>query len=150
MTDTDRVLLTAAVLSSLAVATFAWKVLRTDVGDPDRLIGELRLSQWGAALLAGVAGVPVGLALLSPLAATAGLEAALGVIIIGAAGLILQRDPRDALALVAGGFILHALIDLAHRPGWLSQDLAPHSYVAGCATYNVCLAALCFAVRRRP
>ena len=141
-------LLTAAILSGVAVLTFAWTVARTDAGDPNRLIGELRLAQWVATLLAGVGAIPIGLAVMSS-TATAGFDVAFGVIMIGAAGLILQREPGDALSLLARAFVFHALIDLAHRPGWLSPDTAPRWYIVGCAVYNVGLAAICFGVRRR-
>jgi hypothetical protein len=42
MTDTARVLLTAAVLSAGVITILAWQVIRTDVTAPGRLIGELR------------------------------------------------------------------------------------------------------------
>ena len=91
MTDTARVLLTAAALSGVAVTTFAWRLLRTDANTPARLVGELRLAQWASILLAGVGAVPVGLAVMAPTAATAGIDAALGVVVVGVAGLIFQR-----------------------------------------------------------
>ena len=47
-------------------------------------------------------------------------------------GLVLLREPREGLFLVAAGFVLHALVDIAHRPGWLSPDLAPRWYVVHC------------------
>jgi hypothetical protein len=40
-------------------------------------------------------------------------------------------------------------VDIAHRPGWLSPDLAPRWYIVGCASFNVYLAALCYLARRR-
>ena len=60
MTDTARVLLTAAVLSGVTMATFAWRVMRTDPSHPDRLVGELRLAQWAAVLLTAIGAIPIG------------------------------------------------------------------------------------------
>ncbi|MFI5178905.1 MAG: hypothetical protein ACHQO8_10095, partial [Vicinamibacterales bacterium] len=77
------------------------------------------------------------------------LDAAIGVGFMLVAGLILLRDPREGLAIAAAAFVLHALVDIAHRPGWLSPDLAPRWYVVGCASNNVLIAALCYWARRR-
>jgi hypothetical protein len=149
MNDTVRVLLAAAVLSLAAIATLAWRITRADPTQAERLIGELRLAQWAAVLLAGVSAVPIGLAVAHVADLMSNLDAALGVVLVGLAGIVLQREPREGLLLVAGGFVLHALLDIAHRPGWLSADLAPRWFTVGCATYNVCLAAICYWVSRR-
>jgi hypothetical protein len=149
VTETARVLLTAAILSAITVSTFAWKISRIDPEEPARLIGELRLAQWGAVLLAAVGAIPLGMSLGSgvPLAGT--IDAAVGVVFVGLAGLSLQRDPREGLLLVSGVFVLHALVDISHRPGWLATDLVPPWYTVGCAVYDVYLAAVCFWARRR-
>ncbi|MCC7042669.1 MAG: hypothetical protein IT183_02325 [Acidobacteria bacterium] len=149
MSDTARVLLTAAVLSAIALASFAWRVTRIDTDDTDRLIGELRLMQWAGVMLAAVSAIPIGLALAAPAAPLAHLDITLAAMFIGLAGLVLQRDPREGLLLACAGFFAHALIDIAHRPGWLAPDLAPRWYTIGCAIYNVFLAGWCFWVRRR-
>ena len=144
MNETGRVLLAAAALSLAAIATLAWRITRTDPGEPDRLIGELRLAQWAAVLLAAVGALPIGIAVARLGDATANLDAAVGAVLVGLAGIVLQREPREGLLLLTAAFVLHALVDLAHRPGWLSTDFAPRWFTAGCATYNVCLAALCY------
>jgi hypothetical protein len=143
------VLLTAAVLSAIALASFAWRVTRIEIDDTDRLIGELRLMQWAGVMLAAVSAIPIGLALAVPSAPLAHLDIMLAAMFIGLAGLVLQRDPREGLLLACAGFFAHALIDIAHRPGWLAPDLAPRWYTIGCAIYNVFLAGWCFWVRRR-
>jgi len=148
VSDPARVLLTAAVLSLLTVVMLAWRVRRADADEPARLIGALRLAQWSAVLLASVGAIPIGLALTAQTDSTGGMDAALGIVTIGTAGFMLLRDPREALTLLSGAFVLHALIDLAHRPDWLSPAIAPRSYLVGCAIYNVCLAAICFGARR--
>jgi hypothetical protein len=149
MSETGRVLLAAAVLSLAAVTTLAWRITRLDPSGPERLIGELRLAQWAAILLAAVGALPLGIAVARLGDATASLDVAAGAVLVGMAGIVLQREPREGLLLVAGSFVAHALIDLAHRPGWLSPDFAPRWFTAGCASYNVCLAALCYWGRRR-
>ncbi len=148
MTDTARVLLTAAVLSALVMSTFAWRVTQIDAEDTDRLIGELRLAQWAAVLLAGISGIPIGLAIAGT-ASLANLDAAFSVIFVGVAGMVLQREPREALLLASAGFVGHALLDIGHRPGWLSPEMAPRWFSIGCALYNVYLAAICYWARRR-
>jgi hypothetical protein len=142
-------MLTAGVLSGLVISTFAWRVTRTDPEETDRLIGELRLAQWMAVLLAGVSGITLGLALARPAVPLANVDAAVSIVFIGLAGIVLQRDPRDGLLLASIGFLLHALVDIAHRPGWLPTDLAPRWFTVGCAVYNIYLAAWCFWARRR-
>ncbi len=77
------------------------------------------------------------------------LDASLGVVFVGLGGIVLQREPRDGLLLAMGLFLVHALINIAHRPGWLSTDVAPHWFTVGCAIYDVYLAGLCFWVWRR-
>jgi hypothetical protein len=149
VTDTARVLLTAAVLSGVAISTFAWRVTQLDPEETARIIGELRLAQWMAVIFAGLCGVPIGLALAQPALPLAHLDIALSVAFIGVAGFVLQRDPREGLLVASLAFIAHALIDIAHRPGWLPPDLSPHWYTAGCATFNVYLAGWCFWTRRR-
>lgn len=149
VTDTARVLLTAAILSATALATFAWRVTRIDAEESSRLIGELRLMQWAGVMLAGVSSIPIGLALAASAAPLAHIDIALAATFVGLAGLVLQCDPREGLLFACAGFLAHALIDIAHRPGWLSPDLAPRWYTIGCAVHNVFLAAVCYWARRR-
>lgn len=149
MTDTGRVLLTAAVLSLTAIGALAWRVGRTDPTQPERLVGELRLAQWAAILLAATGAIPIGLAVGLPSMPGGHLDAAIGVVFVLLSGVVLLREPREGLLLVVAGFVLHALIDIAHRPGWLSPDLAPRWYIVGCATYDIVIAAMCYWARRR-
>lgn len=149
MNDTARVLLTGALLSGAAISMFAWRVTQLDPDEADRLIGELRLAQWMAVVLAGVSGIPIGIALSRLDVPLAHLDAALSVAFIGVAGFVLQRDPREGLLVASLGFIAHALVDIAHRPGWLPPDLSPRWFTAGCAVFNVYLAGWCFWARHR-
>lgn len=144
MTDTARVLVTAAVLSGGAMAWIALRVRAADSSDPARLIGQLRLSQLGALLLAAIGAMSIGLAQNASGHPLVHLDAAIGVAFVGIAWVVVHRDPREGLLLVVGAFVLHALIDLAHRPGWLSPEIASRGVLVGSAVYDVCLAAVCY------
>jgi hypothetical protein len=149
MTDTARVLLAAAVLSVSAFAAFAWRVARTDPSQPERLIGELRLAQWAAVLLASVGSAALGFAAAQPAVSLGTIDVTIAVTYVLLGGLILLREPRAGLLVAALGFLAHALLDLAHRPGWLSDELMPRWYIAGCAAWDLALSAICFWTRRR-
>jgi hypothetical protein len=149
MSDIARVLLTAAILSASALSTYAWRLTRLDSSDPNRVIGELHLAQWAALLLAAIGGIPIGIAVARETVTAGTLDVSIGLVFILLAGYVQRREPRDALLLAAIGFVLHALTDIAHRPGWLATGLTPRWYVVGCAVYDVYLAALCYWARRR-
>jgi len=150
VTETARIVLTAALLSGIGLGAFAWRVMRTDPEAPQRLIGQLRLAQFAAIVLAGVAAIPIGLAIGAAPGGATHLDAAIGVGFLLAAGYVLLREPRDALGIASASFVAHALVTLAHRPGWLQPSLAPRWYLVGCAIYDVYLAGVCFLARRRP
>jgi hypothetical protein len=149
LSETVWVVAVAAALSAVTVSTLAWRIARVDGNTPDRLIGQLRLARWAATLLAAVGGISIGLAAARPDVPFGNADAALGVVFIGLAGIVLQRDPRDGLLLAAGSFVLHALVNIGHRPGWLSPEIAPHWYTVACAVYDVYMAGLCYWVRRK-
>ena len=149
MTDTARVLLTASVLSISVAWVFALRLRRLEATDPARVVGELRLAHWAAVLLASLGGIPIGLAVAGSAIPLAHLDATIGLATAVLAGIVLNREPPQALRLASAGFIAHALLQLAHRPGWLPADLAPIWYTAGIATYDLCMAAICFWAPRR-
>lgn len=149
MIEPARVLLVAAVLALSALAAFAWPVGRAESGSPERLIGQLRLAQWAAILLASGASIAVGLALTSAEGPILNLDVTVGVAAVVLTGVVMQSEPRTALTLVAVGSALHALTMLAHRPGFLSPTALPRWFVAGCAVYDVVLGGMCFWARRR-
>ena len=143
-------LLTAGVLSLAAAVMFVARLQRLDGTDPARLIGQLRLAQWVAVALAMLGGAPIGLAVVtSATDPLAHLDLALGIGFVLTAGLVLHRDPVQALRLAAAGFMAHALVQIAHGRGWLTPGLAPMWFIAGCASYDVALAAVCFWAARR-
>jgi hypothetical protein len=149
MTETARALLTAAVLAASALTVFAWRVTRLAPDDPHRLIGQLRLAQWAALALAATGGASIGLAVAHAAVPLAVLDLTLGVAFVVVGGLVLIREPQPALLLVAAAFVVHALTDIAHRPGWLAVEVAPRWYVVGCAAWDAYVAALCYWARRR-
>jgi hypothetical protein len=149
MSETARVLMVAAILAAAGLAAYAVRVLQQDPAEPARLIGELRFSQWAALLLATAGGAWVGIAAAHPPAAMGGVEITLAIATILLAAWTLHMDTRQALVVLGIAFVAHALIDTAHRPGWLATDLAPRWFTVGCAVHNVFMAAVCYGLRRR-
>lgn len=149
MNDTARVLLVAAVLSAAAVARLAWRLQREEPDSPERLIGELRLARWLAVLVCGLGAMTSGLAVGSPSASLANVDAAAGLLIVGVSGLILQREPPEGLLIATIVSVALAVWNLAHRPGWLDDGDGLAWYRMGAATYAVCLASVSYLSRRR-
>lgn len=139
---------TAAIAFAALAAGLTYLAVRTaaiPVNAPERLIAELRLAQIAALLLAMAAGAYVGLAVAHEARPGVGLDIALavGFFIVAAATLI--RDPRHALTILALAFAAHAVVDVAHRPGWpLPDGVAPRWYSIGCAVYDAYIGALCY------
>jgi hypothetical protein len=147
VSDTARALLTFALLSSTALGVYVRKLSRLDSGGPDRLVGQLRLAQWAALVLAAMGSVPIGSTIAHEAAPLGTLEVTLGLAFIVAAAVVLLREPREALLLAAGAFVLCALVTLAHRPSGL-PPIAPGWYTAGSAIYALFFAAVCYWARR--
>ncbi len=129
-------------------AGLTWQALRTaavPVNSPERLVSELRLAQMAALLLALTAGAYIGLAVAHEARPGVGFDIALAVGFFVAAATTLVRDPRQALTILALAFAAHAILDVAHRPGWpLPDGVAPRWYSIGCAVYDVYIGALCY------
>ncbi len=129
-------------------AGLTWYAVRTTgipTSSPDRLVAELRLAQFAALLLAMMAGVYVGFAVLNESTRGVGLDIALAIGFLVVAATTLVRDPRQSLVIVALAFAAHALLDVAHQPGGLlPHDIAPRWYLIGCAIYDLYIAALCY------
>src|SRR5512138_1057151 len=122
----------AAGLTVLAMRTAA-----IPANAPERLIAELRLAQIAALLLVMAAGAYVGLAVAHEARPGVGLDIALAVGFFVVAAATLVRDPRQALTMLALAFAAHAVVDVAHRPGWLLPDaVAPRWFSIGCAVYD--------------
>ena len=151
MTEGFRTLLVAAIALSAGFALQAIRTAAIAVNSPDRLVAELRLAQIAALLLTLGAGAYLGFAAAHDASAGVGLDVALAGGFFVLAGYTLTCDPRQALTLLALGFGAHALLDIAHRPGVLPEDITPRWYAIGCATYDVIMGALCYLpILRRP
>jgi hypothetical protein len=143
---TEGVRTIALAFAALGLS-FGWLSLRTasiPATAPERLVAELRLSQFAALLLAMTAGAYVGIAVVYEDTPGVGLDVAfsVGFFVIAAAAML--RDPRQALTILAAAFAAHAAIDVAHRPGLLPAEIAPRWYLIGCAAYDVSIGALCY------
>lgn len=144
MTEGLRTILFAA--AGLA-SWFAWQSIRTSsvpTSSPERLVGELRLAQIGALLLALSAGTSVGVAAAHPSQLGIGLDVALAVGFFVVAAVTLVQDPRYSLTVLALAFAAHAVFALAHRPGLLPVGVVPTWYTIGSAVYDVVIGAVCY------
>lgn len=133
----------------LAIAAgFTWQAFRTatiPVQSPERLVAELRLAQFAALLLVLVAGPYIGMAVVFDSQLGVGFDVALAIGFFVVAAVTLVHEPRMALTVLAFAFAAHAVLDIAHRPGWpLPDGIAPRWYTLGCAMYDVYLGALCY------
>ena len=149
MPDTARALLTAALLSGSALAALTLRLQRTDPDSTERVVGELHVMRWIAVILAATGALTAGLAVARATPPMGALEVTIGVAFIAIAGVTLAWHPRQGLLISAGAFVLHALVDIAHRPGLLSPEIAPRWFTVGCAIYDVYVAAVCYWAQRR-
>jgi hypothetical protein len=144
VTETLR---TVVVGFGAIAAGFTWLAMRTAAlppSSPQRLIDELRLAQFAALLLTLTAGAYIGFAVAREAEPGVGLDIALAIGFLIAAGTSMIKEPRQALTIVALAFAAHAVLDVAHRPGLLPDALAPRWYSIGCAVYDVYIGALCY------
>jgi hypothetical protein len=138
---------TIVVAAAALAAGFTWQSARTAVistASPERLVSELRLAQFGALLLTLTAGAYIGIAAGHEARLGIGIDVALALGFFVVAAFTLLRDPRQALTALALAFAAHALVDVAHRPGLLPEDVAPHWYAIGCAIFDLYVGALCY------
>ena len=139
---------TTVIAFAMLGAALTWQAVRAamvPVSSPERLVAELRLAQLAALLLSLSAGVYIGLAVAHEADRGVGVDIALSVGFFVTAAATLVRDPRQALTILALAFAAHAILDVAHRPGWLLPDgMAPRWYSIGCAVYDVYIGALCY------
>jgi hypothetical protein len=138
---------TVVMAAAGLLAGFAWHSIRTSSippNSPDRLVSELRLGQFAALLLTLTAGASIGFAVSHEARMGVGLDIVLAVGFLVLAASTMVRDPRHALTILALAFAAHAVVDIAHRPGFLPEGIAPRWYLIGCAIYDVCIGALCY------
>ena len=143
MNDAIRTIAVAFIGLAAGLTWYAVRTTSIPTTSPDRLVAELRLSQFAALLLAMVAGAYIGFAVAHQEQQGVGFDIALSIGFLVMAATTLVRDPRHALTVLALTFAAHALFDVAHRPGALA-DVAPRWYLISCAIYDVYIGALCY------
>lgn len=145
MTEALPSVVVAFALIGSGVTWQAIQSARVPVSSPDRLVAELRLAQLAALLLAFSAGAYIGLAVAHEGLRGVGFDIALAAGFFVVAASTMVRDPRQALTMLALAFAAHAIVDVAHRPGWpLPDGVAPRWYSIWCAVYDVYIGALCY------
>jgi hypothetical protein len=145
VTEAFQTTVLAFAMLGAALTWQAVRATRVPVSSPERLVAELRLAQMAALLLSLSAGAYIGLAVAHEAEPGVGVDVALTVGFFVTAAATLVRDPRQALTILALAFAAHAILDVAHRPGWLLPDaMAPRWYSIGCAVYDVYIGALCY------
>jgi hypothetical protein len=144
MTEAARTVAVAFVGLAAGLTWYAFRTASIPTTSPDRLVAELRLSQFAALLLALISGAYIGFAVLHEAQLGVGFDIALSIGFLVMAATTLVRDPRHALTVLALTFVAHAFFDIAHRPGGLPDGIAPGWYLLGCAVYDVYIGALCY------
>ena len=144
MTEAFRALAFGSVALGLALGWLAVSAVRLDAASPDRLVVELRLAQFAALVLVLVSGVYVGLAIAHEATAGTGLDIALAIGFFVVAALATTWEPTRALTVLALAWAAHGLVDLAHVADILPTAIVPRWYPTACATYDVCVAAICY------
>lgn len=145
MGEAAPTIIVAFVLIASGLTWQAIRSARVPVTSPDRLVAELRLAQYAALLLTLSAGAYIGLAVAHEAQPGVGFDIALAAGFFVVAASTLVRDPRQALTILALAFAAHAIVDVAHRPGWpLPDGVAPRWYSIACAVYDLYLGALCY------
>jgi hypothetical protein len=147
--DSARVLLVAAILSTVALAAFAVQIDRAESDTPPRLIGQMRLAHWAALLLASSCGLSLGFIVADGTGPLVGLDTTVTIMLAGVSALAIQREPRPALATIVAALVAHVFVTIAHRPGWLPADAFPRWYAVGSAAYDTAIAAVCAWTWRR-
>ena len=131
MPDAMLALIVAGAALAIAIVRLSILAVRTDNNSPARLVAELRLAQFGALVMAVVAGTYVGFALTQSEVNGSGLDLALA-------------EPATALTLGAAGFGGHAVVDLLHGATLLPSASVPEWYPTACALYDVAVAGVCY------
>jgi hypothetical protein len=144
MTEAARTVAVAFLGLAAGLTWYAFRTAAIPTTSPDRLVAELRLSQFAALLLALISGAYIGFAVWHETQPGVGLDIALSIGFLVMAATTLVRDPRHALTVLALTFAAHALFDVGHRPGALADGIAPTWYLIACAVYDVYIGALCY------
>jgi hypothetical protein len=141
MTDGLAINVVASIALLAVQATLTLRTLRLPPQAPNRLVAELRLAQLSALVLAMTSGMFVGLAAVSP---DGLLDVLLALAFFTVAAVAQLRDPREGLTMLALAFAAHAVVDVLHRPGLLSEHLAPSEVLFVSAVHHALAGALCY------
>lgn len=145
MTEGFRTVVVAFTALGAGLTWLSFRTAAIPVSSADRLVSELRLAQLAALLLALSAGAYVGFAVSHEAQTGVGFDVALAIGFFVAGATTLVREPRQALMILALAFAAHAVVDVAHRPGWLlPEGMAPRWYSISCAVFDVYIGALCY------
>ncbi len=142
--EAARALLLVAIALLGGMMWMTWRTLRIPAQAPDRLVAELRLAQFGAVLLALIAGASLGLTAVNEARVGIAIEAALALAFFSIATIAPLRDPREALTLLALAFGAHALAVISHRPGLLPDHIAPTWFIIGVAVTDFLIGVMCY------
>lgn len=142
--DTLRAILLAFLVLDGALAWFAVRASVAPATSPERLIAEFRVVRLASLLLAVTAGMSVGLAASHDQVPAGALDVTLAAGFVALAAVAVTRDPKQALIMLAVGFVAHGLTDIAHRPGLLSPDLGPRWFFIASAVFDVAAGAICY------
>ena len=129
---------------SLALAWTAWQACQSDPNSHERLVVELRLSQYSALLLLLVVGVYVGLNVAYENINGTSFDIAIAVGFFVIVSSVITWEPASALTTLSLAWVGHSFVDLAHIVNLLPGDIAPAWYPRVCAIYDVCVAAICY------
>lgn len=143
-TEVLRASLLCWVVLGGALAWMSVRATAVPVLSPERLVAEFRAVRFAALLLVFNAGAAIGFASAREFIAAAALDVTIAAAFVVVAAVAVTRDPKPALQTLAAAFLAHALLSIAHRPGFLSADLAPRWYFVAAAVYDAALAALCY------
>lgn len=144
MPDTSHILLLTALGIAGATTLMTFRIAKMSGLSAERTVAELRLAQIAALLLVMVSSAYLGFAALLENRLGGGLDVVLAVGFLIVAITATLREPREALTILALGFIAHALVDILHRPGALPTVITPRWYLLGCAILNLYTATLCY------
>lgn len=144
MSEAVRTLGLGGLMVGLTYGWLAVRAAHVPVSSPERLVAEFRVMQVGSLVLALVAGAYLGFAATAPELTGVGMDVLFALAFLVVAAVVLTRDPREGLTILALAFAAHALLDILHRPGLLPGTIAPRWYAAGCASLNVYMGALSY------
>lgn len=149
MSEAQRALAVAALGILAVFVRQAYQAGRA-ASAAERLVEEFRLIRFATLVLAATGGASVGLAVVQEHLTGTAFEIMVAAATVALAAIAATRDPRQALTMISVGFVGHALVDIAHRPGLLPPALAPRWYFVACAVFDSFVAAVCYwpALRR--